>query len=66
MSYAIHGQKISFDDTDISIIYSAEPLSNSKGNLTQLLAGDSAPVCNPTFLELRRPLFRPEEIFKSP
>ena len=65
MMYAIHGQRIGLDDSDISIVYSAHPLSVSTGSAKRLLAGDSAPICSRTFLELHKPLFLPEEILKA-
>jgi LysR family transcriptional regulator, glycine cleavage system transcriptional activator len=54
--YAIHGQPIDFDEVDVAISYfPAQPQVQNDVIITQLLPGESAPVCSGAFLELKGP-----------
>jgi LysR family transcriptional regulator, glycine cleavage system transcriptional activator len=63
--YAIHGQQLDFNEIDVALIYSNKPITISDVTLTKLLAGDSAPVCSQSFLELHGSLAKPASIVKA-
>ncbi|MDE2385127.1 MAG: LysR family transcriptional regulator [Alphaproteobacteria bacterium] len=63
--YAIHGHQIDFNEVDVAITYAQEKLELRNAITTRFLAGDSAPVCSPAFLELQGELKTPQQIAKA-
>jgi LysR family transcriptional regulator, glycine cleavage system transcriptional activator len=60
--YAIHGHQIDFREVDVAIIYATGKLDINGTSSTKLLPGESAPVCNRSFLNLHGPLEEPHQI----
>jgi LysR family transcriptional regulator, glycine cleavage system transcriptional activator len=63
--YAIHGHHIDFNEVDVAIIYAQQKPEIRNTIATHLLAGDSAPVCSASFLELQGELQTPDQILKA-
>jgi LysR family transcriptional regulator, glycine cleavage system transcriptional activator len=63
--YAIHGHHIDFSEVDVAIIYAQQKPEIRNTITTHLLAGDSAPVCSASFLELQGELRTPDQILKA-
>ncbi len=63
--YAIHGHSIDFNEVDVAIIYSQQKPEMKNTLASQLLSGDSAPVCSASFLELQGEIRTPEQILKA-
>ncbi len=66
LTYAIHGQPIDFNQTDIAIVYSREKLAVPRARATPLFPGASVPVCSQSLLDWHGPLTGPEQIAGAP
>lgn len=66
LTYAIHGQPIDFQVTDVALVYAHGRISFANTRATPIFPGAAAPVCSQLFLDRHGPLSSPKDIAKVP